>query len=196
MARYLRQVTLNGLLHVHFTGAGGNIGAGKYNDGTPENRQILAQRLANGMAAAWIATARQPIRSTDVTWRTQAVVLPPAPHLDEKQLLTVLDDDNAHQYATRLRSDRPRLAPTLQESGRCPSQLSAPGEARILLLPGEAVVEYQLWAQQENPEEFVAVAAYGDYATGYICLEARTTPRVATKPARAHQESHPVRKPC
>ena len=27
--------------------------AGKYNDGTPENRGILAQRLAKGMKQAW-----------------------------------------------------------------------------------------------------------------------------------------------
>lgn len=52
MARFLRQATHNGLTHVHFNGAGGNIGAGKYNDGAHENRQILAVRLAEGMAEA------------------------------------------------------------------------------------------------------------------------------------------------
>ena len=45
------------------------------------------------------------------------------------------------------------------------------GPARIVHLPGEAVVEYQLFAQQISPDRFTAVAAYGDYGTGYICLE-------------------------
>jgi len=41
-----------GVLHVHFDGAGGNIGAGKYNDGAHENRQVLADRMAAGMERA------------------------------------------------------------------------------------------------------------------------------------------------
>ena len=42
------------------------------------------------------------------------------------------------------------------------------GRARILHLPGEAFVEYQLAAKAERPDLFVAVAAYGDYAPWYI----------------------------
>src|SRR6266550_2715374 len=38
IARFLRQLAVPAALHVHFNGAGGNIGAGKYNDGSPENR--------------------------------------------------------------------------------------------------------------------------------------------------------------
>ncbi|HNT88444.1 MAG TPA: hypothetical protein PKL84_11325, partial [Candidatus Hydrogenedentes bacterium] len=37
VARFLRQLAVPDALHVHFTGAGGNIGAGKYNDGAHEN---------------------------------------------------------------------------------------------------------------------------------------------------------------
>ena len=44
------------------------------------------------------------------------------------------------------------------------------GDASIVQMPGEAVVEYQLFAQQVAQDRFVAVAAYGDYGTGYICL--------------------------
>ena len=38
VARFLRQLAVPTALHVHFNGAGGNLGAGKYNDGSPENR--------------------------------------------------------------------------------------------------------------------------------------------------------------
>src|SRR5262249_15517434 len=35
IARFVRQLAVPKALHVHFNGAGGNIGAGKYNDGSP-----------------------------------------------------------------------------------------------------------------------------------------------------------------
>jgi hypothetical protein len=43
------------------------------------------------------------------------------------------------------------------------------GRARILFLPGEQFIEYQLAARAERPDLFVSVAAYGDYAPDYIC---------------------------
>ena len=46
IARFIRGQAVPSALQVHFNGAGGNIGAGKYNDGTFENRLLLAQRLA------------------------------------------------------------------------------------------------------------------------------------------------------
>jgi hypothetical protein len=171
MARFLRQVTLNGLPHVHFNGAGGNIGAGKYNDGSPENRQVLAQRMANGMAAAWQVTERFPLNAADVEWRVRGIAIEPAPHLDEAKLLAILDEESSTAV------DRGNRAADLAWLRRCQHHDTVDvsclkiGKASILHLPGEAVVEYQLAAQQMQPDQFVAVAAYGDYGTGYICLE-------------------------
>ena len=45
------------------------------------------------------------------------------------------------------------------------------GRARVLHLPGELFVEYQLAAQKLRPDLFVAMAAYGDYGPGYIGTE-------------------------
>ena len=42
------------------------------------------------------------------------------------------------------------------------------GGARILHMPGELFVEYQLAAAQLRPDLTVAMAAYGDYGPGYI----------------------------
>jgi len=39
-------------LDIHFDGAGGNVAAGKYNDGSKETRPVLAQRLADGIKLA------------------------------------------------------------------------------------------------------------------------------------------------
>jgi hypothetical protein len=45
------------------------------------------------------------------------------------------------------------------------------GVAQLLVLPGEAYVEYQLAAQRMRPDSFVVVAGYGEAATGYIPTE-------------------------
>lgn len=42
------------------------------------------------------------------------------------------------------------------------------GKARIIGLPGECFVEFQMFAKNVRPDLFVAVAAYGDYGPGYI----------------------------
>jgi hypothetical protein len=42
------------------------------------------------------------------------------------------------------------------------------GKVRILHMPGELFVEYQLAAKAKRPDLFVAMAAYGDYAPWYI----------------------------
>ena len=73
IARFNRQLKVPEALHVHFNGAGGNIGAGKYNDGSMENRGILAERLADGMKRAWDATRRDPITADAVKWTVESV---------------------------------------------------------------------------------------------------------------------------
>ena len=42
---------------------------------------------------------------------------------------------------------------------------------RVVLLPAESCVEFQLYVQQLRPGPFVAVAAYGECARGYIPIE-------------------------
>jgi hypothetical protein len=41
-------------------------------------------------------------------------------------------------------------------------------EARVLHLPGEPFIEYQLHAQAVRPDRFVALAGYGDCGPGYL----------------------------
>ena len=42
------------------------------------------------------------------------------------------------------------------------------GDVRVLHMPGELFVEYQLAAKKMRPDLHVAMAAYGDYGSGYI----------------------------
>jgi hypothetical protein len=167
VARFMRQLAVPGALHVHFNGAGGNIGAGKYNDGSPENRQILAERLADGMRRAWESTKREPIAATHMSWAVESVKLTPAKDLDEARLLAQLKDPKANAIALSAAS---RLAwlRRCQTGHQVDVGCLRLGRARILDLPGELFVEYQLAAKAQRPDLFVAMAAYGDYAPAYI----------------------------
>lgn len=170
MARDQRQEN-TGVPHVHFNGAGGNIGAGKYNDGRPELRPVLAERVAKGMAAAWDNERKVPIAANDVGWKTVPVVLPLGKHLDEAKLMETLQnkelsDDQRTDAAYRLAWVQRCLAGDTIDLG-CLTL----GKARIVHMPGELFVEYQLAAQQLRPDLFVAMAAYGDGAPFYIGTE-------------------------
>jgi hypothetical protein len=166
IARFLRQQQVPDALHVHFNGAGGNLGAGKYNDGSHETRWVLAQRLADGMKRAWEVTEKLPLTLKDVGWEVVPVELPPAAHLKESELEAALrGSDKGIQSGA---------AAQLVWLQRCraghQTQLSCLrlGQARVLHLPGELFVEYQLAAKQMRQDLFIAMAAYGDYGPGYI----------------------------
>lgn len=167
VARFLRQLAVPTALHVHFNGAAGNVGAGKYNDGSWENRGVLAQRLADGMRRAWETTVREPLRAEAVAWKTQPVALPPAKHLAETRLEA---PDPTRGPAFFLSGAAAKLAwwRRCQAGHRVEPSCLALGRARLLYLPGELFVEYQLAAKAARPDRFVAVAAYGDYGPGYI----------------------------
>jgi hypothetical protein len=165
IARFLRQLAVPDALHVHFAGAGGNIGAGKYNDGAHINRLILAERLAEGMKRAWETSKREPVTTESVQWKVEPVVLPLAENLEKLKAGlpsaadSLLDENNAGKLAwlERIGAGK-KIELTCLSIGR----------ARLLHLPGELFVEYQLAAKSERKDLFVAMAAYGDCGTGYI----------------------------
>ncbi|MEO7651949.1 MAG: hypothetical protein ABIZ80_15915 [Bryobacteraceae bacterium] len=169
MARRFRESELPAVAHIHFNGASGNVAAGKYNDGSPEMRPILARRLADGMKAAWEATVKTPIRATDIGWRVLPVALPTAEALREPGRLNSLIDDGQQSMRARLTAGRDLAWSQLRAANRkIPLFLLTLGPARVVHMPGELFVEYQLAAQDQKPGSFVAMAAYGDYGPGYI----------------------------
>lgn len=167
VARFLRQLAVPAALHVHFNGAGGNLGAGKYNDGSPVNRHLLAGRLADGMARAWAATQREAISADEVKWTVEPVALPPAKQLSAEALLTQLQATN-QAAVPRHAAGKLAWLRRCEAGHRIDVACLALGRARVLHLPGELFVEYQLAAKAMRPDLFVALAAYGDYGTAYI----------------------------
>lgn len=167
LARFFRGLAVPEALHIHFTGAGGNIGAGKYNDGSPQNRLALADRLADGMRRAWEGTRKRTLTAGDVGWTIESIALPPAKHL-------IADKLEAEIKAAVAAEPSAWSASRLAWLGRCQAGHRIDvgclrlGQARILHLPGEPFVEFQLMAKAARPDLFVTVAAYGDYAPWYI----------------------------
>lgn len=76
IARQLRETVTGGVPHIHFNGAGGNIGAGKWNDGSKNNRMKLALRLAEGMEAAFERADPMPLPNEGLGWEVAEIELP------------------------------------------------------------------------------------------------------------------------
>jgi hypothetical protein len=166
IARFIRGQAVPGALHVHFNGAGGNIGAGKYNDGNPENRLVLAQRLAEGMKQAYVKTEKLPLAPADIGWQAVPVKLPVAPHLKADELIRDLKTEPARGYIAK--ADQLAWVRRREADHAIDVTCLRVGKARVLHLPGELFVEYQLAAKSHRPDLQVSLAAYGDYGPGYI----------------------------
>jgi hypothetical protein len=161
----------SGVFQVYFTGCGGDIAMGKYNNGTPARRPELVDRVYDGMVRSMKNVHIEPV--SGIRWATIDVRFPVRNDgsFSAEACRKVLDDPKASfQSAWNAAS---LLALVARAKADRPFQLSclAIGSVRILHLPGEPFVEYQFWAQRQNPELFVAIAGYGDCGTGYICTD-------------------------
>ncbi len=166
LARQKRQDEEPKVFQVYFNGCAGNITAGKYNDGSKENRPVLRDRIYTAMKAAWKATRRHALTSWG--WRVEPIQLSPRREksFGEEESRKLLEDakavkarrgNAAFQIAWLKRRDRPIDLTCLDL-----------GKALVLHLPGEPFIEYQLKAQQLRKDVFVCVAGYGDGGPGYI----------------------------
>jgi hypothetical protein len=169
LARSMREAALPGVFHLHFDGAGGNIAAGKYNDGAEGNRRVLAERLARGMEEAWRHTRKEPLTSADIVWKVQPVSLPLRDTLTNEAPMLKLLENPAATPRQKVRTARNLAwARRCQAGHRCDVSALWLGEVVLLHLPGELFVEYQLAAQKLAPSRHVCVAAYADLGPGYI----------------------------
>jgi hypothetical protein len=166
LARKQRQAEEPGTTHIYFTGCAGNISAGKYNDGSKEQRPILARRIYDGIVAAAASLQREPVGSA--VWKTAEILPKPRADLNAEALAALIADKSravvgrnrpAFELAwlQRVEQKIPIVLSSLQINDIC-----------LLHLPGESFLEYQLRAQQLAGGRFVATAAYGDGGPWYI----------------------------
>jgi hypothetical protein len=170
MARKHRQADTPKVFQMYASGCSGNVTAGKYNDGDPGNRPVLADRMHAAMAAAWKATKKTPVK--DVAFRSVPLTLEArsSAGFSEEELTRRLKDDPKPfgqclaalglSWKKRVDAGKPIDLPVLDF-----------GTAMVALLPAESYVEFQLSAQKKRPESFVLVAGYGECGPGYIPIE-------------------------
>ncbi|MDF1858973.1 MAG: hypothetical protein P1U87_02095 [Verrucomicrobiales bacterium] len=160
-----------GTLHIHFDGAGGNVAAGKYNDGSPEARARLVDRVHAGMKEAWEHQITSDLTDAEPGWKTIPTQLPwNSPHSVEELTSQLSNPDS--DTKTRIRAARDLVYHRRwKEGGKIEIHCLRLGRSRVLFFPGELFVEYQLSAKAMRPDDFVAVAAYGDGGPGYIGTE-------------------------
>lgn len=144
---------------IYFTGCGGDVTVGKYNQGREEQRAALAERLADGVRRAMRATVFEA--SPRLAWRRAPLRL--APTGEPAALDRAQTDAEAYRAAIRLAFQRRR--PVLEA---CALGL---GPAWIVCLPGEPLLAFQREAQQAAAGRFACAAGYGDIFPGYLCRD-------------------------
>jgi hypothetical protein len=155
------------LTHIYFTGCAGNIAAGKYNNGAPERRVELAEKIYQAMVSSEANQTKHSIKS--LSWRSLPVHLSPRTGVNEIELQKKLKD------ASQSASIRNRAAMQFSYLKQCQNKIPITLQAlhlneshAVLHLPAECFVEYQLFAQKEGSGRFIACAAYGNGGPWYI----------------------------
>lgn len=156
-----------GVFQVYFTGCSGDVACGKYNDASKEAREGLYERIYTAMKASSETTAFTPAQ--DVRWRSVPLRFVPR---DDAQY-NVKDSDAAMRDPAKTPLQRLIGAMFLSWVERIdrPIDLTVMrlGNVAFVHLPGEPMIEFQLYAQGLLPDAFVAVAGYGDCGPAYIC---------------------------
>jgi hypothetical protein len=171
LARSELERSRDGIPLIHFTGGGGNVAAGKYNDGTPKSRLRLTERMSDGLQRAWQSTQRHPIEATPVEWRVAPVALPIAPHLDAAKLRATLEDTSLPESNRLAAAGKLAYVERVLAGQTIDLSCLKLGPIHLLHMPGELFVEYQLAAQEMKSDGVVCLAAYGDGGPAYIGTE-------------------------
>ena len=158
----------SGVFQLYVTGCGGDIAFGKYNNGSREARDHLTDRLQAGIANSIASLQRQPVAL--LKWSVTNIRFPlrqDDAFSEEPNRKILLDPDLAEGKRRKVAI---ALAWIERVQAMQPVELSCLtlGHIRMLHLPGEPFVQFQLAAQSMQPDDFVCVAGYGDCGMGYI----------------------------
>lgn len=173
-----------GVFQVYFTGCGGNIAMGKYNNATEEARAGLAERLFEGMQRSAQLGLDPAAKPDDRRQRDKSITLTADTPMDWMvepiSFQERTDGEFAYERNVAIAADKKgQLSPRIKAAmfvpwtDRLRAGYQVPvtrlkiGSIQIVHLPGEPFVEYQLFAQQAAPQSFVCVAGYGDVAVQY-----------------------------
>ncbi|MFM8175613.1 MAG: DUF1080 domain-containing protein [Pirellulaceae bacterium] len=158
------------------SGCSGDVTAGKFNSGTPEDRIALTDRMYRAMVASAESTRTAKLESIRGIWEPLEIRWNPKPSLARDTLTASLRDSSLPTekriYAAMSLASLDRLEKQPQTTLPCLDL----GAAQLFFLPGEAFVGYQLNVQQRLAKEselhatqrWPLVLGYADCWTGYV----------------------------
>jgi len=129
--------------------------------------------MADGMRRAFEATKKIRVERNTIRWDVRPVALPPSANLEKMKAMALENMKNRKRpwdnenVVTNDMSKIPWLE-RCQAGHKIDIGCLTVGNGRILFMPGELAVEYQLAAKDLRKDLFIAMAAYGDYGMGYI----------------------------
>jgi hypothetical protein len=153
---------------IYVSGCSGDVTAGKYNDGAPATRAILAERILQAMVLSTRQTNKVPVEQ--FVFRNAELEIPfhRGDEFLRERMETTLRDVDA-KIGDRILAAMGLSSLDRVERGQ---HIDLPcldlGPAQIVLFPGEAFVGYQLMAQRMTPRPFVMSIGYGECWPGYI----------------------------
>lgn len=169
LARRRMQNEIPDAFHIYGSGCSGDVTAGKYNDGTPDSRAQLTEHLFLGMKEAWQQTKKIP--ATSISFQKSAIQLN---YIKDPRFTKEKLEETLHCTQQSV-TDRIMAAMSLASLKRVEAkrEIEVPaidfgGKGKLLLLPGESFVGYQLFAQKVLPDEFVVTVGYGECWPGYV----------------------------
>lgn len=158
------------VFQIYTSGCSGNVTAGKWNSGEDGIREVLAGKLHDAMRRAWQDTRRVPLTRADF----RQTLMPLGARHTPGHTETILRGHLADGVQPFQRSEA-AMGLAWYERARRGHQVRVPcvdfGPAQVLLLPAEAYVEFQIFAQECRPESFVFTIGYGECGPGYIPIE-------------------------
>lgn len=159
-----------GAFQLYLNGCGGDVAFGKYNDGSRTARSELTVRLQSGIEQSIASLKRQPVEA--MTWSVEPIKFPLRTDeaFSEAANRRILDDPQADSRQRRKAAIALAWIQRVKSKQEKPVELSclSIGRVKMLHLPGEPFVQYQLAAQKMRLDRFVCVAGYGDCGMGYI----------------------------
>lgn len=152
---------------IYFNGCGGNITFGKYSlENKEKSLRLLGERLGKELLENCRGLEQKNIG--EISLKNSTFELPLKPELNEKALLKKINE-NQNVNEKVLLSMRLEMVRHWDKWKKLNiSRISIGEDIHLLSIPSEAVVEYQLYAQELVPEKFLACAAYANSSYGYI----------------------------
>ena len=157
--------------HIYLSGCSGDVTAGKYNDGSPDNRQILADRLYTGMKKSFDSIKPQPL--TQIDFRSIPFHLEYNQKPEYKRAILTEQLENKNLDIIKRIAAAMSLSSLNRVEQKHPIDMACIdfGHGKVVLFPGETFVGYQLMAQQLLPDILVFSIGFGVSWPGYIPMK-------------------------